>query len=362
MDKFATLEPVKLYGPSTPSRATFLGGFSSSSKSNANRGQTILHLVGRLPSDLHLHVLEYLAIPDIPAYSRACRAFSEFARDERVWESKWGALGLETRGLEVVVDELEKRKQPSQAADIVDGTGADDDDDDDFGDFASASSTVNSGTLNILQPLSLQGGGLSLSSHPAVLFPASSSLSKPSFRSRFIRLHSLLSPYLPYLLSPPHLVLASLFPPSPPPLSLTKQAQIIHLLARYLAPSVAPVRQHTTLASSLRAAIDRFQASLLSAFDRADTVSDYTGNDGKDGSRRDEEALREAARASWEIWEGKLPSLSSVGLSIFSSLKVSDWEMGRVWCEKREIFYEQGRWKPVDNFTYVRYYKSLQFI
>ncbi|KLO12724.1 hypothetical protein SCHPADRAFT_829144 [Schizopora paradoxa] len=352
MDKFATLEPVKLYAPSTPSRAAFLGGFSSSksnANANANRGQTILHLVGRLPTDLHLHVLEYLAIPDIPAYSRACRAFSEFARDERVWETKWGLLNLEALHLDEVVDELEKIKQPSQAIDIVDNTV--DDGDDDFGDFASASSTAHSNTMNNPQSLPLQGGGLSLSSHPAVLFPETSSSSKPTFRSRFIRLHALLRPYLPHLLSPPHLVLTSLFPPSPPPPPLVKQAQIIHLIARYLAPSVAPVRQHATLASSLRAAIDRFQASLLSAFDRADTVSDYTGDDGQEVSGRDENTLREAARASWEVWEGRLPSLGSGGSSLFSSPKVSDWEMGRVWCEKREIFYEQGRWKPLDNIT-----------
>jgi len=37
--------------------------------------------------------------------------------------------------------------------------------------------------------------------------------------------------------------------------------------------------------------------------------------------------MREAAEASWE--------LSSLG---------DNWEMGKVWVEKCEIFYEQGRW------------------
>lgn len=355
MDKFATLEPVKLHNDGTsptPAHRSFLGGFKPSSKPLANRDHTILHLIGKLPADLHLHVLEHLAIPDLPAYGRTCRAFAEFTRDERVWEAKWNMIGLERLGLDGVLNELEKLKQPAQAVDI-----ADDIEDDDFGDFASASS--NAGTLNSFRSLSLQGG-LSLSSHPAVLFPNSTATSKPMFRSKFIRVHALLAPYLPHLLSPPHLVLASLFPPSPPPPSLIKQAQILHLLARYLAPSVAPVRQHSTLASSLRAAIDRFQASLLSVFDRADTVSDYV-EDNQDVSNKDEEALREAARASWEVWEGKLPVIGSSGISALStSMRVSDWELGRVWCEKREIFYEQGRWKPVDNFTYVHYDLSYQ--
>ncbi|KAG6380060.1 P-loop containing nucleoside triphosphate hydrolase protein [Boletus reticuloceps] len=28
-----------------------------------------------------------------------------------------------------------------------------------------------------------------------------------------------------------------------------------------------------------------------------------------------------------------------------------DWEMGRLWAEKREVFYEQGKWDPAANFT-----------
>ena len=45
--------------------------------------------------------------------------------------------------------------------------------------------------------------------------------------------------------------------------------------------------------------------------------------------------LREAADASWEVWDG--PG--------------AEWELGKVWAEKREIFYEQSKWKPLDNFT-----------
>ena len=36
-----------------------------------------------------------------------------------------------------------------------------------------------------------------------------------------------------------------------------------------------------------------------------------------------------------------------------SSRPGTEWELGKVWAEKREIFYEQSKWKPLDNFTYV---------
>ena len=52
--------------------------------------------------------------------------------------------------------------------------------------------------------------------------------------------------------------------------------------------------------------------------------------------------MRDIASASWDVWEGHLSDSKS---------KVSEWEMGRVWAEKREIFYEEGDWKPLDNFS-----------
>jgi recyclin-1 len=72
---------------------------------------------------------------------------------------------------------------------------------------------------------------------------------------------------------------------------------------------------------SLRLAADRFDAMLLSAFDSAD-------------SHGDEDSMKMAAESSWELyddagWGG------GVG---------GDWEMGKMWAEKREIFHEQGKW------------------
>ena len=77
MDKFATLEPVRLYATAPSAGPKVVG-----------RGQKIpvvQHLIGRLPAELHIAVLSYLEIPDIPAYSRTSRVLAELVRDERVW-------------------------------------------------------------------------------------------------------------------------------------------------------------------------------------------------------------------------------------------------------------------------------------
>lgn len=308
MDKFATLEPVRLYATAaTSSGARFLG-------KGAAKVSPTQHLIGCLPADLHIVVLTCLAIPDVPAYSRTSRVLSELARDERVWEAKWKSLGVDQQRLGDVLDGLEAKGRlvpPSKAVDIVD---------DDFGDFASGS-----GGASVPQDLFSPIQSLSLSSHPAALHGSS----KPSYRLRFIRAHTVLKPLLASLSSPPHLILSTIFSsPSPP---LLQQSRTLHLLALYLSSAVRPVRNHETLYASLRSAIDRFQANLLSAFDVAD-------------GKKDEEGMRRAASASWEVWEGHFSP---------RDIHVTEWEMGRVWAEKREIFYEQGTWKPLDNFTCV---------
>jgi recyclin-1 len=109
--------------------------------------------------------------------------------------------------------------------------------------------------------------------------------------------------------------------------------------------------------------MDRFDANMLAAFDRAD-------------SRGDEEGMREAAWASWIVWEGAergedsshvstlTSSTSIVAGSLYGGLGAArtewgglglgdtgpEWELGKVWAEKREIFYESGRWDALENF------------
>ncbi|KAL0959477.1 hypothetical protein HGRIS_011187 [Hohenbuehelia grisea] len=65
--------------------------------------------------------------------------------------------------------------------------------------------------------------------------------------------------------------------------------------------------------------MDRFDVNALLAFDTFDGKGDEAG-------------MREAAEANWEVWD-----------------RTGDWEVGKVWAEKCEMFYEQGKYEPLDN-------------
>jgi recyclin-1 len=300
MDKFTTLEPVKLYTSSSSSLFPPRQAAKVQVKQNAP--------IGRLPVDLHLLVLRHLPLPDIPAYARCSRATSALVQGDQVWEVRWKALCVEDLSLASVLDDLES-KHPEQQQPA----------DDEFSDFASA------GTLSDFSPPT------SLSFTFPSIPPA-----KDTCKAKFQRAHKLLSRLLPALSSPPHLVLSALTDLLPASCkSLRKRARTLRLLSLYLGPRVQPVRNTAELRSVLRSAMDRFDASLLTAFDLAD-------------SKGDEDAMREAAESSWDIWESSL----ALG-SLRASGAASDWEMGKVWAEKREIFYEHGQWDAMDNFTQV---------
>ncbi len=320
MDKFATLEPVRLYNNSSPSSAT-----PSTNRFSIHKPQTLpLHsrtksyapfqLIGRLPVDLHIVILTHLAVPDIPAYARCSRALGNLAKDERVWEARWKAFGVERYKLEDVLDSLEEKVKVQNGLDKnhAPPTLATESLDDEFGDFASIN--PQSGEMGDFV------GAFSLSSPRTNLgFPQSSTKTS---RALYIRAHALLKPLIPALSSPPHAVLSNLF--SSPTPSLRHQAHTLRLLSLFLSSHVKPLRPWDTLSAALRAAIDRFEDGLLTAFDVADGKSD-------------EQGMAEAAEASWEVWHGS----------------GGEWELGKVWAEKLEIFYEQSKWTPLDNFTYV---------
>lgn len=305
MDKFATLEPVRLY-TSAASTAFF-------SKKDTT---VLIPTIGRLPVDLHLIIFAHIPIPDIPAYSRCSRGIALISRDEITWKSKWEALGVDKHGFSFVLEELEAKSRGQVAASIAGAppTIPAESIDDDFGDFASVNTSAS-------RPDEMAGfvgafNGVSLS------MPRALSTSRPTFRSMYQRAHSLLKLCIKSLTSPPHIVLTSLsaLVSSSP----RTQAKILHLLSLFLSETIQPLRSWQVLYSSLRSTVDRFDANLLTAFDLAD-------------SKNDEIGMREAAEASWEVCESE----------------GRDWEMGKVWAEKREIFYEQGRWGPLDNFTCV---------
>ncbi|TFK62641.1 hypothetical protein BDN72DRAFT_889964 [Pluteus cervinus] len=351
MEKFATLEPVRLY-------KTVNNRFSSTFTKPATHP-----LIGRLPTDLHLLLLTHLPIPDFPAYARASHATAAMADNEKVWEARWNALQVDsdqTKQLQLILDQLEEkvlsdrgekqRVAPPTISVVVD---------DEFGDFASSQNT-NSNALG-LNTLPSQdelgdfvGATPSFSSFPPVtpsFQPARPGISfgfhlprKDTFKSKYIRAHRLLKPLTTALSSPPHLVLLELINAAAPTTrgstsaSIKQQAQVLKLLSLFLSPRIQPLRAWNSLYASLRAAMDRFDASLLSAFDVAD------GNN-------DEEGMREAANASWDVWKGQRDGVKQGILRVGIGFSAQEWEMGKVWAEKREVFYTHGQWDPLDNLT-----------
>src|SRR5277367_1116072 len=89
MDKWTTLEPVKLHGATPISTAKPAPkSHYGASYAHQNRAQ----FVGRIPSELHLFILHFFAISDIPAYARMNKAISRLARDEKLWQKRWHLL------------------------------------------------------------------------------------------------------------------------------------------------------------------------------------------------------------------------------------------------------------------------------
>ncbi|KAI0299356.1 exocyst complex component Sec10-like protein [Multifurca ochricompacta] len=318
MDKFKALEPVKLHQGSTIRSKNTASGPAST-------------LIGKLPSSLHLVILHYIPVPDVPAYARANRALARLSTSEVLWEHHYVLLGIDRYGFGPVLDELESRARqevpeqpPTLTVDVAD---------DDFGDFTSGTDTFGLG----LGGSASQSGLFSTSYSEVGNFVGSDTvmhgtnvLGTTSFRALYIRAHKLLKSLAPALLEPPHQILTSLFRPataSAPLLSLLHRSKTLRLLHRFLS-LLEPLRSAPSLLSALRSASDRFDATLLSAFDIADGNANEAG-------------MREAAEASWEIWD---PHDSGSGAT-------AEWEMGRVWAEKREIFYVTSSHKPLDNFT-----------
>ena len=152
-------------------------------------------------------------------------------------------------------------------------------DDDDFGDFASAPPRT---LLDLSGPALLSNVDTYIPGQPT-----------PTFRAKYIRAHTLLLPLLPAPNAPPHAILASLEScasshSDSPSSTLLTQGRVPHILARFLSVAIKPVSTWDLHLASLKASLDRFGASLLTAFDAADTQGD-------------EGLMKEVASASWEV-------------------------------------------------------------
>lgn len=303
MEKFETLQPTRLYAPDVKT-----GRLRKATTAPAQ-------FVGRLPIDLHILVLIHLPIPDFPAYARCSRSLSNLAHHEKVWEVKWNALRFaKYTYFKALLDQLEDAKKFKDGGVMknMPPTLAVGDVDDDFGDFAQAQIPTTTGFVAIEVDKSQ-------------VYASVSSMRPPTCLELYQHAHCLLKPYTTSLSSPPHAILASLFPsvPGVPPIPLLQQSRILHLLLLWLSPQIRPLRKWMDFNASLRSAVDRYEANLLAAFDIAE-------------SRKDEKGMIEAAEASWEVFD-----------------RAGEWELGRVWAEKQEIFYEAAKWNSMDNLTYV---------
>ena len=140
---------------------------------------------------------------------------------------------------------------------------------------------------------------------------------------------------------------------------------LLHLITLWLGDRVKGVRKDEMVISDqiLRGAVDRFEVAMLKGFEDAD-------------GRADEWGMREAAWCAWEVWEwrdyvpnpgasktmagpsgsGPLTATGSMfggGMGSRGEVTSAVWEVGKVWIERREVFYETGRWDPNLNFTCV---------
>ena len=284
--------------------------------------------IGRLPVPLHLAILTYLSIPDVARYARTCRAARRVASDERLWERRWLDLAVERLKLGHILDVLESKVDRAGEKSAVSSGPATIAvsalEDDDFGDFESASTPSNTPAPQLLLDLSCYDPGAMFKSTPT-----------STFRGKYIRAHTLLAPLVPTPTSSAHTVLASIASLVP---SLPSQGETLHLLARFLSPFIKPVSTWDVRLVLLKTTLDRFDAGLLTAFDKADT----------DG---DEARMTEVAVASWHVCLAL--HLHDGGSNRDFSAVREEWEMGRMWTEKREVLYEQGKWDPLANITYA---------
>jgi recyclin-1 len=305
MDKFATLEPVRLYTSNTGVRLFSRGTTSNKDSVDGSIAQA---LVGSLPSNLHIIIVYHLPIPDIATYSICSRATRICAAHNSVWEKRWKALGIDNDPILCsILEHLQRKTNDLKPAAAFP--------EDDFGDFTTAE-LYSPSSSNVMGDFLGAFHNLQVSAQPA----PSSYPANESYKNKYIHVHNLLKALTRILLSPPQLILSQLA--EQVNLSLYHEAKILRLLSHFLSPDVQPLRQWESLYLSLRSAMDRFDSNLLAAFDTAD-------------GKGDEEVMREAASSSWELWDKSS----------------ADWEMGKVWIEKKEIFYQQGKWEASDNFT-----------
>jgi recyclin-1 len=174
--------------------------------------------------------------------------------------------------------------------------------------------------------------------------------------------------------------LSLLFPPTQNgPTPLDAQAYVLVDLLRFLSTAIEPTRDWGWLRRVLGGVCDRFEAVCLSAFDRAEsaTAVSMTRPQSAKSETSATAALRLVSEASWNVYRttretsprekryrsrAKEPPKTGLDASQSSTVTIVqellddqvEWELGRAWIEKREIFYESAKWEPAKNVVYVK--------
>jgi recyclin-1 len=177
--------------------------------------------------------------------------------------------------------------------------------------------------------------------------------------------------------------LSLLFPPTQNgPTPLDAQAFVLVDLLRFLSTAIEPTRDWGWLRRVLGGVCDRFEAVCLSAFDRAESVrpSPTASLHSAISTNTTTAALRLVSEASWNVYRTtretsprdkryrahakETPVAGNVQQSIVTIVQdlIDDqveWELGRAWIEKREVFYEGAKWDPSKNVVYVKHLSVL---
>lgn len=181
----------------------------------------------------------------------------------------------------------------------------------------------------------------------------------------------------------PSQILSLLFPTSGANV-LSHQAMTLQALLRYLSDAIQPTKDWGWLRQVLGGVCDRFEAICLSFFENAESrvqqqhqgnnqISSSLGSTGMGVGATSANAIRSetelkhmklAAESSWVVWKTLQATKTQTDLRTGRSLAsgfgsrsrvgagdddAAEWELGRVWVEKREVFYEGSKWESGQN-------------
>ncbi|OCF61386.1 recyclin-1 [Kwoniella mangroviensis CBS 10435] len=387
MDKWAPIAPSKPGGPSNSHNlSSRFASVIKPSKPSARGSVSSGPLVGRWPENVILRIIEFLPIPDLPSVARSNRSLARLVKDERGWEGRCKWLGLspgnstasprKDSNQKTIPFQTPKKSSfsiaaksrasidddfgdfSSQAQGINNNNNNDVFEDVDFGDFEAAKpngSVAGSSKENSLLdfddlPLPSNSKSITGGQQKTGFFALTPTPTKPKFSSSssfssfsatgwgnspgpyyksYKNHHLSMVPYCNHLRSSPSpsSTLSLLFPPNRPS-SLNEQSTLLLSLLLFLSSKLQPLRDWGFLRQALLAAADRFDSTCLVAFE----VSD---------SKKDESGMRLAAESSWKVWDAGGGSRDQ-------------WECGRVWVEKREVFYDTARWDSSENIIKVQ--------